>query len=297
MFPEFVNFENISKNNEKTKELPDNVHLEVETNIYVYYGTMKNGKFHGTGELIFKSFGITYQSDNWVNGNCSYGKIIHLKYLYIGYIKNGTFNGFGKLVLKNTNYWYYGNFQNGKFNGYGVFYGHNKSSEYIEYTGSFKHGVFDGFGKLILDHGAIIHEGLFKNDKLNGEGIISKYEFESMSSEYIYRDSGIFENGILVKSSNPFETKTLQSILLNPLNPGTFQEIMINDEIFQGYVESRGLCKYGKLLSKFNDIYHGNININGYGKLVLRDGTNYEGILKNVNGKLILKEVNINILI
>lgn len=110
---------------------------------YIYFGGMKDGEFHGYGELSHrKQFGR--------------GEMI-----YKGEFVDGKKHGFGKRYHENGNI-YEGDFRDNKQEGQGTYYDAKLDMVYI---GPFKNNVVEGYGKVYDAQGAVVRDGLFKDGK------------------------------------------------------------------------------------------------------------------------------------
>ncbi len=169
-----------------------------------YHGEMKNGLFHGLGEL------------SWRNGNVIVGQfnegLAHGEgefwgadgTTYIGEFKEGMFNGKGKITFGDGSE-YEGEFADNMFNGIGTL----KTKGGERYDGNFKNNLFSGQGRYEA-HGSI-YTGEFENGEiLRGvyldshgnqyEGKFSNWSFNGEGT-YTTTDGGIytgtFTDGIL----------------------------------------------------------------------------------------------------
>jgi len=116
----------------------------------VYEGSFLDGKYHGTGKLVYKT-GEIYEGEflhGFRTGDCvfkmSNGDV------YDGKVVNGMFNGKGKLFRANE--WVYeGDFINSKMSGDGILKYHNGNI----YEGKFYDGKRQGRGKFTKPNGDV----------------------------------------------------------------------------------------------------------------------------------------------
>jgi DNA polymerase-3 subunit epsilon len=121
----------------------------------VYNGSLKDGLYHGKGELVDSIAGFTYKGD----------------------FKKGLMHGDGT-VTWNNGYSYKGWFKDGLYHGKG----HIKYSDGSEYIGEFEKGIIEGAGKLTNIDGSV-YDGEFINGIKEGNG----YQKYADGSEYIGR--------------------------------------------------------------------------------------------------------------
>ena len=163
--------------------------------------------------------------------------------------RNDQFTGWGRKSMRNGDV-LEGKFVNGELNGKGIF----KSKENSVYIGDFVNSERNGKGELTTDR--FHYEGDFKDNQLNGNGII---DFNSEG----YRYEGQFENNeITGKGICKWE----------------------NGDIYEGPVKNGIIEGYGKYTYSDGKIYEGEY-INGIkqgrGKLIYPSNKMYEGIFKD----------------
>lgn len=198
-----------------------------------YTGVIKNGLFHGKGELTdsaagYKYYGqfkkglkdgkgiITWQNGDVYNGNFKrdvYHGYGSLKYFdgthYNGEFWDGVIEGKGTCHYSNGNL-YEGEFFKGKRDGKGVLKYPNGSI----YRGQFKYDKKEGRGQMKYSNGCI-YVGEFKNDLFNGKGIWKfpcggQYEGAFSSNERIGR--GIYKDHTGLELHGYFDNNMISPI-------------------------------------------------------------------------------------
>ncbi len=130
---------------------------------YAYDGTMKNGKYNGTGTMNWAG-GHSYSGDyvdgvrvgkgtmRWASGN-----------VYEGDWANGAANGKGLIKFPNGNS-FEGDFANGQMNGKGVY----RFANGYRYEGDVVDGAFHGYGVAYDPSGKVVQKGRWQNGKFVG---------------------------------------------------------------------------------------------------------------------------------
>ena len=107
-----------------------------------YQGGMKNGLYHGQGELTDHITGATYKCQFKKGLKDGKGILtIPEAFVYNGQFKKDAFHGYGSLKYADGSY-YKGDFWNGQIEGKGIFYYRNGKI----YDGEFINGKKDGKG-------------------------------------------------------------------------------------------------------------------------------------------------------
>jgi len=189
---------------------------EQKINKPIYFGKLKNGKYHGdkcklqypNGDIYEGSFreGLRHGKGKLINKNNSYcyeGPWAYDKKngkcrekigdeTFYGTYKNGVRDG--KCIIKyNNNDKFEGNFKDGKRDGYGefIFYETHKT-----YKGGFKNNLFEGEGEITSDNGYYF-KGEFLGGLRHGDNCIEKkdgikeykgsFRRDKMNGKGIYR--------------------------------------------------------------------------------------------------------------
>ena len=176
-------------------------------------------------EKISQEFSIYQGEMNIENQKHGFGKLITRKYTLIGTWRKNKFTGWGRETDNNGNY-LEAKFINGLANGKGILV-HKKISRYIGnfvnslrcgkgelitnkiyYKGDFLNDAMHGFGKIIFLKEGHKYEGQFKNNQIEGWGVLlwkygDRYEGQVKDGKmhgkgkYYYKDGKIYE-GIFV---------------------------------------------------------------------------------------------------
>ena len=140
--------------------------FEVYQNKNIYFGSFKDNRRHGQGNLYKVSTGEVFKGE-WYQGMkhgfCEW-KICDSLFKFSGMWKNNRPEGYGKLTTHKGDA-YEGNFIYGKKHGTGV----EVFTDGGSYIGNYKNGLPEGHGKLI-DKDGTTYVGQFKNGKKHGAG-------------------------------------------------------------------------------------------------------------------------------
>ncbi len=226
-------------------------------------GNFKAGKLSGKGKAVFKS-GAKYDGDpeNDQKSGCgtnTYSKETSIDY-YEGHWSKSERSGKGKLVWKDGSN-YEGDFENDRINGFGVqTYSKEDNKDY--YEGHWTDDKKTGKGKFVFKNEAK-YEGDFENDLFNGEGTFTYSKAEATDYyEGHWKDGKRSGKGKLVfKNGSKFE--------------GEFENdrpIYTKVGVYTFPAEDSRDCYEGRWLDGKRS---------GKGKLVFKDGSEYEGRFEN----------------
>ena len=191
---------------------------------FIYnYGKVFNNQIRI--EKISQDYSIYQGEMNIENQKHGFGKLITKKYTLIGTWRKNKFTGWGRETDNNENY-LEAKFINGLANGKGILV-HRQKSRYIGdfvnslrcgkgelitkkiyYKGDFLNDSMHGFGKIIFLKEGHKYEGQFKNNRIEGWGILywkngDRYEGQVKNGKmhgkgkYYYKDGKIYE-GIFI---------------------------------------------------------------------------------------------------
>ena len=194
---------------------------------FIYnYGKVFNNQIRI--EKISQDYSIYQGEMNIENQKHGFGKLITKKYTLIGTWRKNKFTGWGRETDNNENY-LEAKFINGLANGKGILV-HRQKSRYIGdfvnslrcgkgelitkkiyYKGDFLNDSMHGFGKIIFLKEGHKYEGQFKNNRIEGWGILywkngDRYEGQVKNGKmhgkgkYYYKDGKIYE-GIFVNGN------------------------------------------------------------------------------------------------
>jgi hypothetical protein len=185
-----LNFSNGSKYVGEYKDNEENGRgTYVDISKYQYIGDFKNGKKHGQGEVTFPN-GLKCIAEfkvNKMNGN---GTCIYLNGdMYEGVFKDDLLSNEFIYVKSGTGeYEYRGEHLDKKRNGKGVW----TSSDGQKYAGEYIDNKYEGQGAFKFPDGKV-WIGEWADNKANGQ-------FVKLKQDGSIKESGIYKNGILVKS-------------------------------------------------------------------------------------------------
>ena len=194
---------------------------------FIYnYGKVFNNQIRI--EKISQDYSIYQGEMNIENHKHGFGKLITKKYTLIGTWRKNKFTGWGRETDNNENY-LEAKFINGLANGKGILV-HRQKSRYIGdfvnslrcgkgelitkkiyYKGDFLNDAMHGFGKIIFLKEGHKYEGQFKNNRIEGWGILcwkngDRYEGQVKNGKmhgkgkYYYKDGKIYE-GIFINGN------------------------------------------------------------------------------------------------
>ena len=194
---------------------------------FIYnYGKVFNNQIRI--EKISQDYSIYQGEMNIENQKHGFGKLITKKYTLIGTWRKNKFTGWGRETDNNENY-LEAKFINGLANGKGILV-HRHTSRYIGdfvnslrcgkgelitnkiyYKGDFLNDAMHGFGKIIFLKEGHKYEGQFKNNRIEGWGILywkngDRYEGQVKNGKmhgkgkYYYKDGKIYE-GIFINGN------------------------------------------------------------------------------------------------
>ena len=194
---------------------------------FIYnYGKVFNNQIRI--EKISQDYSIYQGEMNIENKKHGFGKLITKKYTLIGTWRKNKFTGWGRETDNNENY-LEAKFINGLANGKGILV-HRQKSRYIGdfvnslrcgkgelitkkiyYKGDFLNDSMHGFGKIIFLKEGHKYEGQFKNNRIEGWGILywkngDRYEGQVKNGKmhgrgkYFYKDGKIYE-GIFINGN------------------------------------------------------------------------------------------------
>ena len=194
---------------------------------FIYnYGKVFNNQIRI--EKISQDYSIYQGEMNIENQKHGFGKLITKKYTLIGTWRKNKFTGWGRETDNNENY-LEAKFINGLANGKGILV-HRQKSRYIGdfvnslrcgkgelitkkiyYKGDFLNDSMHGFGKIIFLKEGHKYEGQFKNNRIEGWGVLywkngDRYEGQVKDGKmhgkgkYYYKDGKIYE-GIFVNGN------------------------------------------------------------------------------------------------
>ena len=191
-----------------------------------------------------------YEGETDINNlKHGFGTLTTPHYILKGSWRNDEFTGWGRKSMRNGDV-FEGKFINGELNGKGIF----KSKGNNIYVGDFVNSQRSGKGKLITDKYNYIGE--FKNDELNGYGVI---DFLDEGQRY----EGNFENNE-INGKGIYKWK--------------------NGDIYEGEMKKGKMDGYGKYSYTDGKIYEGEY-VNGIkqgrGKLTYPNNKIFEGIFEN----------------
>lgn len=231
--------------------------IQLNENLFYYGRWNASCSYHGEG-LLFNTKTGTLLQGLFSNGNMIHGRIIKSdETVYEGEINKFNPEGQGIKYLK-TKDSYEGKWVNGKLVGEVQV----KFNDGTTFLGKFNEAKeFDGNGKITWADGSY-YLGMFKNNYLEGEGILSTPLFRYQGNFSKSKFEGAGKSDWFGDKQTRFEGKYLN-----------------------------GLKKSGVFYFSKGQIFQGKFNNNlpeGYGQLTLTDGQGFAG--EFINGKLIKDE-------
>lgn len=211
----------------------------------VYTGEMRNGRFHGQGEL------------NGGNGD-------HYK----GGFENGLIHGEGRWEFSNGTY-YEGEFYQGMMQGKGLIVYSNG----VRYEGEFKQDEFDGQGTQILRSGDT-YTGHFKKGVMEGQGTYQQKDGGQYTGEF--HNDELSGEGSYTNSEGGKYTGGFKNWKLH----GKGEYVTAEGDIYQGSFVDGMMTGEGIHKEANGDQYAGNFKdwaYHGQGELKLKSGDRYQG--------------------
>ena len=220
----------------------------------IYEGSFREGLRHGKGKLINKNKLYIYEGF-WAydqkNGNCT--EIIGNE-IFFGNYKKGIRDGKCYIIYDNKDI-FDGNLKDGKKDGYGVY---NFHDEHKTYKGGFKNNLFEGEGEITNDNGYSF-KGEFLGGLRHGDNCVEKKEGITKYKGSFRRDK-MNGKGVYYWYSGE--------------NNGDVYEGEFVDDIIQG----KGVYNYN-YGTKYIGNFLGGVK-HGKGKEIYIDGSYFEGEFK-----------------
>ena len=193
---------------------------EKPTDLDHYEGQTKNGKAHGSGEIIWAD-GRKYKGEFFEGKPQGKGVLTYANGdKFTGELVNGKRDGLGLYEWENGDK-YFGEWKRGKMNGRGgvmrsVFasIGHYRGGKLCgegkkmyangsKYEGQYKNGLFDGIGKMVWHDGSQF-DGGWKKGMRHGEGIYTSADGT--------KKKGVWKDGMLQITQEVDESDTVEII-------------------------------------------------------------------------------------
>ena len=211
------NFLNENENQNKSYSLTNYQKFYKKNDPFFTYNYGKVFNNQTRIEKISQEFSIYQGEMNIENQKHGFGKLITRKYTLIGTWRKNKFTGWGRETDNNGNY-LEAKFINGLANGKGILV-HKKISRYIGnfvnslrcgkgelitnkiyYKGDFLNDAMHGFGKIIFLKEGHKYEGQFKNNQIEGWGVLlwkygDRYEGQVKNGKMHGKGKYFFKNG------------------------------------------------------------------------------------------------------
>lgn len=195
-----------------------------------YEGDIKDGKFHGSGKMIYSEKPLSYYDGKWANGmqkgNGSFKSLDG--WICKGSWENAVMNGECSVTFPDGSY-YKGNSENTRIVGKGELY---DSKKHKIYAGEWLNEQFNGYGIYYHKNGREWYRGNWKNNLCHGEG-------EIFDEDGCILCRGFFENGIYIREGGHF----------NPIKNNARQEIKVREFLFTPPKKKPSIFKKLKIFS------------------------------------------------